>query len=99
VPTLFEAASGPVAEAWNEGVPVACSDIPQLREQAGGAAIFFNPFDPDSIASAIVKLCTDDETRNTLTCRGREVSSLLSWERTALAYRQLYRDTAAFASC
>ena len=37
----------PVLEAMAAGIPVACSDIPPLREVAGDAALFFDPLDED----------------------------------------------------
>ena len=43
VPTLFEAASGPVFEAWQDRAPVACSTATSLPEQAGDAALLFDP--------------------------------------------------------
>jgi glycosyltransferase involved in cell wall biosynthesis len=66
IPTLFEAVSAPISEAWLEGTPIACSDIPQLREQAEGAALFFDPLSPESIAAALERLLNEDELRETL---------------------------------
>ncbi len=52
-PTLAEGGGFPVAEALTVGIPVACSNIPVLREQLsriGGNAILFDPHDCDDIA-------------------------------------------------
>lgn len=43
----------PIIEAQQQGVPVACSDIPIFREVAGESAILFNPNDPAACAGAI----------------------------------------------
>jgi glycosyltransferase involved in cell wall biosynthesis len=38
-PSLFEASSLPIFEAWSEGVPVACSNVSALPEQVLDAAL------------------------------------------------------------
>ena len=94
VPTLFEAASGPLFEAWQEGVPVACSNVTSLPEQAREAALLFDPFSVDAISTAVRKLASDDRLRAELIRKGGERIQGFSWERTAKAYRALYRKSA-----
>jgi glycosyltransferase involved in cell wall biosynthesis len=94
VPTLFEAASFPIYEAFAEGLPVACSNATSLPEQVGDAAIVFDPFDIDAMADAIERLYCDDALRMNLAKRGKSRVARLSWESTADAYRQLYRTVA-----
>jgi glycosyltransferase involved in cell wall biosynthesis len=52
-PTRAEGFGMPVLEALARGVPVACSDIPALREIGGGLPKFFDPDDPKGAARAI----------------------------------------------
>ncbi len=52
-PSAFEGFGIPVLEALAAGIPVACSDIPPLREVAGEAALMFDPLDEDSIGQAL----------------------------------------------
>jgi glycosyltransferase involved in cell wall biosynthesis len=52
-PTLAEGFGLPVLEAMQRGVPVACSDIPVLREVGGGVPRYFDPRDPADAARAI----------------------------------------------
>ncbi|MCK4792771.1 MAG: glycosyltransferase family 4 protein [Desulfobacteraceae bacterium] len=59
-PTLFEGGGcGPALEAASTRIPVACSDIPQIREQydnRGDLCIYFDPKDENSIADAVLYL-------------------------------------------
>ena len=91
VPSLFEAASAPVFEAWYEGVPVACSTVTSLPEQAGDAALLFDPYSVDAIANTVRRMATDERLRRELTHKGRRRLMDFSWERTAKAYRAVYR--------
>jgi glycosyltransferase involved in cell wall biosynthesis len=91
IPTLFEAASAPLWEAWVAGVPAACSNVTSLPDEAGDAAIVFDPLDVRAIAAAISALWQDDELRTRLVERGRARVAGLSWERTARIFRAHYR--------
>ena len=73
----------PVLEAMAAGVPVACSDIPPLRETAGPAAQFFDPYSVDSISAAVRRLLTDQELRGRLVALGKENAANFTWTRAA----------------
>jgi glycosyltransferase involved in cell wall biosynthesis len=94
VPTLFEAASGPVFEAWQEETPVTCSNVTALPEQARDAALIFDPYSVEEIAAAVGRLATDSNLRSQLVHKGKSRLKDFSWERTAKAYRALYRKVA-----
>ncbi len=94
IPTLFEAASGPLFEAWQHGAPVACSAITSLPEQAAGAALLFNPFSVEEIADAVKSLSSDENLRKDLQTRGFRRLADFDLERTAKAYRAVYRKAA-----
>jgi len=94
IPTLFEAVSGPLFEAWQEGVPVACSAVTSLPEQASDAALLFDPFSVKTIAEAVARMVTEPSLREELQRRGAERLKDFSWERTAKAYRAVYRRAA-----
>lgn len=94
LPTLFEATSGPLLEAWLEGTPVACSSVTALPEQAGDAALLFDPFLVESIANAIARMSQDPALRSDLGGRGSRRLRRFNWEKTAKAYVATYRRVA-----
>lgn len=81
-PSLYEGFGIPVLEAMHLGVPVACSDIPPLREIAADAAVFFDPRSPENIAKTIECLLPETA-RHVYAQKGKEQSQLFSWGRTA----------------
>lgn len=98
IPTLFEAASFPLWEAFRNGVPAACSAVTSLPAQAGDAALVFDPRDVGAVARALRALWTDEPLRTRLVARGHARVSAFTWERTARVYRALYRRVAGRAT-
>lgn len=94
VPTLHEAASFPIFEAWEEGVPVVCSNVTSLPEQAGNAGVIFDPFDIEQMGQKIAMIHQDEKLRQRLMARGRRRLQKFSWQQTAQSYRALYRKVA-----
>ena len=50
-------------EAMSAGKPIACSDVGVMPEIAGDAACYFDPFEPASIAKALVEMSNHPEVR------------------------------------
>lgn len=94
VPTLFEAASAPLFEAWQHDTPVACSSVTSLPEQARDAALLFDPHKVESIGQAISRMASDGRLREELRRKGRRRLQDFSLERTVRAYRAVYRRAA-----
>lgn len=90
VPSLFEAASYPVWEAFQAGAPVACSAVTSLPEQAGSGALLFDPHSSESIASAIRRIWLDEPLRLELARHGTENVARFTWERTARTFQAHY---------
>jgi glycosyltransferase involved in cell wall biosynthesis len=82
-PSTFEGFGMPVLEALAAGIPLACSDIPPLREVAGEAALFFDPLSEDAIASALDRIAGDEAVRCKLAREGRERARSFTWKRAA----------------
>jgi glycosyltransferase involved in cell wall biosynthesis len=81
--SMFEGFGMPVLEALAAGIPVACSDIPPLREVAGDAALFFDPLNEDAIAAGIERVMTDADLRERLAQAGRDRARGFTWQKSA----------------
>ncbi|ABC82826.1 glycosyltransferase family 4 protein [Anaeromyxobacter dehalogenans] len=93
-PSLFEGFGMPVLEAFRSGLPVACSGTSSLPDVAGGAAEMFDPTDVAAMAAAIERVWTDPARASALVDHGRRQVARFTWDRTARAYRALYRAAA-----
>jgi glycosyltransferase involved in cell wall biosynthesis len=93
-PSKYEGWGLPITEAMRLGVPMACSALPVLIEQADDAALFFDPDDPKAIAAAIARLWEDENLRQSLSKKALARASQFSWDRTARIFRAHYRRLA-----
>ena len=93
-PSLFEGFGMPILEAFLLGVPTACSNVTSLPEQAGDAALIFDPLNLDDMAHSLSRLWSDDVLCQDLAVRARKRVSALTWESTARIFRAHYRRLA-----
>jgi len=82
-PSYYEGFGLPVLEAMQSGCPVLCSYTSALPEIAGGAALFFNPLNPDEIVKAMNSIYSNEQLRNDLIQKGFQRAHNFSWETTA----------------
>jgi glycosyltransferase involved in cell wall biosynthesis len=87
-PSLYEGFGQPVLEGLACACPVACSDLPPLREVAGDAAVYFDPLDAESIASATLEAIARGGSA------GPERASQLTWDTCARKHDAVYRELA-----
>lgn len=93
-PSLIEGFGLPALEAMSQGVPVACSDIPSLREILGEAAIFFHPKDRADMARAISSVVDDEALRGRLIEQGKQRVKRYSWKTMAEETVRVYKSCA-----
>jgi glycosyltransferase involved in cell wall biosynthesis len=92
-PSLDEGFGMPVLEAMDAGIPVIAGNGSALPEVCGDAAELIDPRSDDDLASALLRLATDDKRRAELVDRGLNRVKQFQWEnavtKTIAAYREL----------
>jgi glycosyltransferase involved in cell wall biosynthesis len=89
LPSLHEGFGLTALEAMACGAPVIVSSRASLPEVVGDAALFVDPEDTASIATAIHRLFTDDALAKSHTERGLARARSFSWEKTARAVQAI----------
>jgi glycosyltransferase involved in cell wall biosynthesis len=91
-PSLYEGFGFTVLEAMACGAPVVCSRATSLPEVAGKAALYFEPHDPEEMASQLVHVFSDDALRASLIQEGRQNQQRFSWAETARLTLAVYHQ-------
>lgn len=91
-PTLWEGFGLPLLEGIASGTCVLASDIPVFREIADGGFQPFDPYVPDSIAQAMLDVANDDQLREDLIQRGKQLLPRYDWAETARQTFQIYQQ-------
>ncbi|HEX8599923.1 MAG TPA: glycosyltransferase family 1 protein [Chloroflexia bacterium] len=91
-PSLYEGFGLPVIEAMACGTPVVTSRSSSLREISGDAALLVDPLSVDELEEALYRIHSDPGLRACLRERGIARAALFTWETTARATLDLYKQ-------
>jgi len=91
-PSLSEGFGIPGLNAMAAKIPVVCSDILTLKEIYGDAALYFDPNDPEDIASKINQVVSDSKIRSRLIDSGLQQVRKYSWQRMAKETLRVYES-------
>jgi glycosyltransferase involved in cell wall biosynthesis len=91
-PSLYEGFGFPPLEAMKCETPVLASNLPPMPEVLGDAALFFNPASSEEFSEALLRLIGDSALRAVLIDRGRRNVLRFSWEKTAQATLNVYKQ-------
>lgn len=89
-PSLRESFGIPILESMACGTPVITSNTSSMPEVAGKAAFLVNPFDPEDIASGIMKVLNNERLQHALVQKGLARSACFSWKNNAIETLHLY---------
>ncbi|WP_292520009.1 glycosyltransferase family 4 protein [Methanoculleus sp.] len=91
LPSLEEGVPRTILEAMACGVPVACTELPQLVDIVSGCGLLFPLRDPEALAAALSTLASDPDMARTCGTTGRERTvSRYSWNDTVRKTLDLY---------
>jgi glycosyltransferase involved in cell wall biosynthesis len=91
-PSLYEGFGLPLLEAMSCGAAVVTSRVPSIIETVGDVARLVSATDVDELARAITALLTDAKEREHRSTAGLEHAKKFSWERTAAATLEVYKN-------
>ena len=89
-PSLSEGFGFGVLEAFFYNIPLLCSDQASLPEIAGDAALYFDPYNANEMASVIQRFYADKTIGEALVAKGKERLKDFSWKKNALEIVAVY---------
>ncbi len=91
-PSLRESFGIPMLEAMGCGAPVITSTTSSMPEVAGDAAFLIDPFNPEEITAAIIRILADKDLREELISKGFIQAAKFSWKAMAEQFVEIYRE-------
>lgn len=91
-PSLRESFGIPMLEAMACGVPVITSNTSSMPEVAGNGAILIDPFKPEEITAAMIRILSNQELKNNLIHKGLVRAEKFSWRAMAEHVLEIYRQ-------
>lgn len=89
-PSIYEGFGLPILEAMNLRIPAICSDNTVLPEIGKDAALYFDPFDVESIARSMQTIVDDSKLRTEKIALGINRAKQFSWQNTCKSIYKLY---------
>ncbi|KPJ58695.1 MAG: hypothetical protein AMS15_07820 [Planctomycetes bacterium DG_23] len=90
-PSLAEGFGIPLLEAMACGTPIIAADIPVFREIAADAAFYFDPYDEEALAEAMIKVL-NETTRERLVEKGHSRVTQFSWDTASRMLASIYKS-------
>jgi len=81
--SYFEGFGIPITEGFYCEIPVITSNVTSMPEVAGDAALVVDPFSPQSISDAMIKIAKDEKLRQELISKGNERKLMFTWQKSA----------------
>lgn len=91
-PSYYEGFGLPCLEAMQMECVMALSDNSVFPEICGSAAVYFNPYDDDSIYEVCKKALYQFELRDELKGRMKKRLSTFTWEKSAKLHLKVYQE-------
>lgn len=91
-PSIYEGFGMPPLEAMACGVPVLTTAEASLPEVTGDCAVICDAYSPKSIAEGLYRLYKDEKLRSELSERGLRRAKAFTWERSAEALYEIYKN-------